>query len=136
MDGVYINGCASGPPQSTSLGIKMKVIPTPKLSPLEVFARWFHQDFFLLFPNVEAGGAEYLKQLKESERKDLLLALEALLAEHPGKSEKGLRNAWRKLGAQVCPPRGCTRAILQGFVAKMPNSAFDRDCARARSPSI
>jgi hypothetical protein len=114
------------------LGIKMKVVSTPKSSPLEAFARWFHQDFFLLFPNIEAGGAEYLKQLKDSERKEVLLALEALLAEYPGKSEMGLRNAWCKLGAQVCPARGSTKAVLQGFLAKMPNSALHRS-ARKRA---
>ena len=114
----------------------MKVISTPKFSPLEAFACWFHQDFFLLFPNVEAGGTEYLKHLKESERKKVFLALEALLAEHPGKSEKDLLNAWRKLGAEAWPTRGSTRAMLRGFLPKMPNSAIHRSARKRASGEL
>lgn len=101
----------------------------PKRSPLEQFARWFHQDFFLQFPDVETGGAEYLRSLRESEQHEVLLALEKFIAEHPGQSEKGLRNAWLKLGAEAWPSRGSTRAILQSFLSPTPNKPFKNDRA-------
>jgi hypothetical protein len=96
----------------------MKVVSSAKVSALEKFARWFHQDFFLHFSDVETGGARYLEQLSVSERQAVLLALQELLTEHRGESEKGLRNAWLKLGVQAWPRRDSTRAILQSFVAQ------------------
>jgi hypothetical protein len=108
----------------------MKIVSTPKLSPLEQFAHWFHQDFFLQFPDVQSGGAAYLKQLDETERRQVFAALELLLAEHPDASDKGLRNAWRRLGAVAWPTRGSTRTIFQGFIASMPNKPFKNDARK------
>lgn len=85
-------------------------------SPLQRFAAWFHQDFFVLFPDVASGGQAYLNQLDDAEREAVRAELQQLLAQYPGKSEAGLRNAWLRLGAEAWPRRVGTRALLESFL--------------------
>lgn len=85
-------------------------------SQLRRFAAWFHQDFFLLFPDVASGGQAYLRQLDDAEREAVRAELRQLLAQYPGKSEAGLRNAWLRLGAEAWPRRVGTRALLESFL--------------------
>ncbi|WP_428380868.1 contact-dependent growth inhibition system immunity protein [Nevskia ramosa] len=85
-------------------------------SPLQQFAEWFHQDFDVMFKDIASGGEAYLSQLSAKERAAVAAALRHLLAQHPGKSEAGLRNAWLRLGAEYWPKRGSTRALLEGFL--------------------
>jgi hypothetical protein len=94
----------------------MKVVSIPRLSPLEQFAHWFHQDFFSQFSDVRVGAAVYLSQLSASERQYLNRALAAFLQKHAGKSEKGIRRAWINLGACAWPMRGSTRELLNSFL--------------------
>jgi hypothetical protein len=67
---------------------------------LKKFAQWFHQDFEILFGSTEDGADKYLKALTAKQKKELLIDIEALLKEYPGKDHKGLKNAWLRLGAQ------------------------------------
>ncbi len=71
-----------------------------KYSELENFAKWFHQDFGVLFQNAEEGTNEYLKIISSKQKNILSVEIKQLLKEHPGKDHKGLKNAWAKLGAQ------------------------------------
>jgi hypothetical protein len=81
----------------------MKVVSVPRLSPLECFARSFHQDFALQFPDVQSGGTVMIEQLGSADRNLLSSELATFLANHEGSSEKALRRAWMKLGVQYCP---------------------------------
>jgi hypothetical protein len=96
----------------------MKVVSAPRRqrSALENFARWFHQDFFVIFPEIHVGGAAYLSQLSRAQRRSLREELAAFLARHEGGSEKALRRARFKLGADAWPPRCSTRAELLTFM--------------------
>jgi len=67
---------------------------------LEKFAKWFHQDFGVIFENCEVGTKEYLSSLDENRKKTLSNDISRLLKEYPGKNNKGLKNAWLRLGAQ------------------------------------
>ena len=69
-----------------------------------------------MFPDIASGGHAYLVQLSPSEREAVFMELRQFLAQFPGKSEAGLRNAWLRLGVQSWPRQGSTRAILESFL--------------------
>ncbi len=79
----------------------MKAIETPKLTELEQFASWFHQDWHLFFPDFHQGAAMYVVSLSAARRAALRRELAAFLEEHAGSSSKAILNRWRKLGAQA-----------------------------------
>jgi len=95
----------------------MKVASVPQHGALKEFARWFHQDFFLLFSDVQSGGAVFISNLSPSQRRSLHEELSAFLVSNEGSSEKALRRAWLKLGAQAWPTRGNTRGELVKFIS-------------------
>jgi len=97
----------------------MKVISAPHRSPLERFAAMFHQDFLFQFPDAQTGGAQILRQLSSAQRQLLTAELATFLADHDGSSERALRRAWMKLGAQHWPLRGSTRSLLSGFLSQL-----------------
>ncbi|HEY4081752.1 MAG TPA: hypothetical protein VGM81_13755 [Burkholderiaceae bacterium] len=97
----------------------MKAIQSSRLTALEEFASWFHQDFFVLFPNVQSGAAEYLAQLTDSQRHLLLSQLGLFVQANGRASEKAIRRAWFKLGAQAWPARGDTKALLASFLEQI-----------------
>lgn len=64
------------------------------------FASWFHQDFGVIFDNFDDGVDRYIGGLSENRKAVLASELRELLNQYPGKSSKGLKNAWIRLGAQ------------------------------------
>lgn len=97
----------------------MKVVHSRKpMSEVERFATCFHQDFGVL-----DGGddlvASHIAQLTPSQRATLKAQLEALLRENPGKEQKGLRNAWRRLGADWPLHRGDLRTLIEGWIGEL-----------------
>jgi hypothetical protein len=79
------------------------VAAAKKNSPLANLASWFHQDFKLIGIEPEDWGKEFIKSLSMGQRRALKVELLDLAAAYPGKSGKGLRNAWIRLGAQCWP---------------------------------
>ena len=95
----------------------MKAAAAPQRSVLEQLARFFHQDFFVLFSDVQSGYAAYVSNLSPSQRRSLHEELSAFLTSHEGSSERALRRAWLNLGAQAWPTCGSIRAELLNFIA-------------------
>jgi hypothetical protein len=77
-----------------------------KKSTLAEFASSFHQDFALIGVDPHEWGNEFIKRLSSAQRSALRDELREFLAAYPGKSAKGVRNAWVRLGAT-----GWSRAI-------------------------
>jgi len=73
-------------------------------SELQRFARWFHQDFGLMFNDVACGTEVYLASLSPEQKRRLLVEVGVLLESYPRKENKGLKSAWLKLGAQWWHP--------------------------------
>jgi len=67
---------------------------------LENFAKYFHQDFGVLFESAETGANEYLEALTLHQRNVLTNEIAAFIKDNVGKDLKSLKNAWFKLGAQ------------------------------------
>lgn len=99
----------------------MKVVGNPSLnrSSLERLAHRFHQDFGLEGIDVQAAAARHVAGLSRQERQLLIEELTRFLAEHPGKSDKGITNAWTKLGAQGWPRKPPTRAVLSRILSAL-----------------
>lgn len=72
------------------------------VTPALRLALHFHQDFSLTAKSEDAVALEFIDTLNANEKLQLDQALESLLKEFPGKDQKGLRNAWRRLGAEWC----------------------------------
>jgi hypothetical protein len=83
---------------------------------IEHFAQWFHQDFTVIYPDLDEGVAAYITSLDSSRRHVLKRELEQLLCEYPGKDGKGLQNAWLRLGAQAWPRSKDLRAEIAGWL--------------------
>ncbi len=83
---------------------------------LEEFAKWFHQDFGVLFESIELGAETYLNTLQPERKKILISEIRQLLVDYPGKSNKGLKNAWLRLGAQWWD-REKSPLLLKGMVS-------------------
>ena len=79
----------------------MKIVGNPSVnwSPLKRLAGEFHQDFGVLDINVETAAARHISTLNPEQRQLLKEELTRFLANHPGKSNKGITNAWAKMGA-------------------------------------
>ena len=60
----------------------------------------FHQDFALLESTPDEVARTFIESLSQREKRHLAQEIESLLCEYPGKDQKGLRNAWFKLGAE------------------------------------
>jgi len=87
-----------------------------KDSELENFASWFHQDFGVIFENIEEGTEAYIGMLSPERKRVLVSELGKLLREYPGKENKGLKNAWIRLGGQWWD-REKSPKILKSLVA-------------------
>ena len=92
--------------------------PSPTLE-VEKFARWFHQDFGVLFADVETGVATYIHSLDGEQKKALKLELTELLDDFPGKDEKGLRNAWARYGAHWWDRDTSLRESIRDWIASL-----------------
>jgi CdiI immunity protein len=76
-------------------------------------ASWFHQDFKLMGIEPDQWGREFIKSLSVDQKRALRAELLELAAAYPGKSGKGLRNAWARLGAQCWPRSANLRDTIQ-----------------------
>jgi hypothetical protein len=74
------------------------------MTELEQFARWFHQDWGILFPSFEEAAHKYLSQLSRERRTVLRKELSRFLETHAGATRGGMKRWWLKLGAQGGPP--------------------------------
>jgi hypothetical protein len=81
--------------------VKPKIVATQRPSELQQFAQWFHQDFFLMAPDLLTGTRMYLETLTADRKTMLADELGAFLVEH--RSPKVIRNSWRRLGAGIAP---------------------------------
>src|SRR5258708_11449716 len=92
------------------------VAASNKTSPIANLASLFHQDLKLMGMEPEEWGREFIRALSADQRRTLLTELLDLKAAYPGKSGKGLRNAWIRLGAQWCPRAAKVREIIELLV--------------------
>jgi hypothetical protein len=76
-----------------------KVVATEPKTPLQKFALWFHQDWYVQYPNFHEGARMYIEQLSSKEKMALASELEAFTKQHQSNTGKGAKNAWLKLGA-------------------------------------
>ena len=94
-----------------------KVVATGQRTPLQKFALWFHQDWYLQYPNFHEGARMYIEQLSSKEKVALANELEAFVTEHQSNTGKGAKNAWLKLGAASWQKELEILPTLQEFVA-------------------
>ena len=64
----------------------------------------------------EEWGREFIKSLTADQRRAFKVELLDLIAAYPGKSGKGLRNAWMRLGAQRWPRSANLRDTIQLWI--------------------
>jgi hypothetical protein len=95
------------------------VAASNKKSPLANLASWFHQDFALMGIEPEEWGREFIKSLSADQRRTLKVELLDLGAAYPGKSGKGLRNAWIRLGAAWCPRAAKVQDMIEVWVGML-----------------
>jgi CdiI immunity protein len=95
--------------------LRSRIVVATTQDELRLFARYFHQDFGLVFSDVEVGAAEYFKTLSLERKLKLRQELEAILAEFPGMDDIGLKNAWHRAGAQFWPKERALRATLEAW---------------------
>ena len=81
----------------------MKIIdvPSDNWSPVQRLAHIFHQDFGICGEDVRAAAARHISTLNRDQQRVLKKELEGFLANHPGKSDRGITRAWAKMGAQA-----------------------------------
>jgi hypothetical protein len=79
-------------------------------------ASWFHQDFALMGIEPEDWGKEFIKSLSMEQTRVLRVELQELQTAYPGKSGKGLRNAWIRLGAAVWPRSANLRQAIESWL--------------------
>ena len=84
---------------------KLKIIRSTtgldkSVSPLTRLTMFFHQDTALLDCDPLQLGADFVAGLSDAERRRFKASVIKLLEDYPGRDQKGLKNAWRRLGAQ------------------------------------
>jgi hypothetical protein len=79
-------------------------------------ASWFHQDFKLMGIEADQWGKEFIKSLSVVQRNVLRVELVELAAAYPGKSRKGLRSAWIRLGAAGWPRSADLQLIIESWL--------------------
>ena len=97
----------------------MKFIDNRKGSELERFARWFHQDFRMQYPEADEFAFEYFRSLSIQRRRALGAELGSLLEQWPGRNGKGLRNAWVRLGAHWSERGPALRSRLSKWIEEL-----------------
>jgi hypothetical protein len=87
-----------------------------KKSALAELASSFNQDFALIGMHPYQWGNEFIKRLSSAQRSALRDELLDFSAAHPGKSAKGVRNAWVRLGATGWPHAIDLRKTITSWV--------------------
>jgi hypothetical protein len=88
-------------------------------SELKDFACWFNQDFDLLGGDANNFAREYFSSLPVKKRQALKSEMKKLLNEFPGKKQKGLINAWFRLGAQWWDRKQDLRASFEAWIEEL-----------------
>ncbi|MDB5973666.1 MAG: hypothetical protein JWR07_426 [Nevskia sp.] len=104
-----------------SLESEYKVVPKQPRSELQEFARWFHQDWQLMYRDFYLGANEYLYGLPGARRKILKAEFGKFLKDNEGATSKKLRGEWFKLGAQAWQPDLVISEALKDFHFMMDN---------------
>ena len=94
---------------------------------LKRLVRIFHRDFELdnCDPNEMVFG--FFRTLSNEEKTSLRKEFIELLSENPGKKQKGLRNAWFRLGAQWWNQKIDLRLSIEKWAAKLdPDSGSNQ----------
>ena len=95
----------------------MRVVdPSLKKSALAEFASSFHQDFALIRVDPREWGNEFIKRLSSAQRSALRGELLEFSAAYPGKSAKGVRSSWVRLGATGWPRAIDLRKTINSWV--------------------
>ena len=98
----------------------MQFLSTPNSnSELKNFACWFHQDFDLMDGDVDSFAKHYFSSLSMKKRQALKSEMKRLLKEYPGKKQKGLRNAWFRLGAEYWDREQDLRACFEIWIEEL-----------------
>jgi hypothetical protein len=85
-------------------------------SALAELASWFHQDFALMGVSPDQWGREFIKPLSGAKKRVLRDELHGFLAAYPGKSAKGVCNAWVRLGAAGWPRATDLRSTINSWI--------------------
>ena len=85
-------------------------------SVIEDFASFFHQDFDLMEKHPNEFAEEVLDSLTKKQKASLRESFIQLLEENPGKKQKGLLNAWHRLGAEWWDKKFDLRATIQNWI--------------------
>ena len=88
-------------------------------SPLKRLANEFHQDFGILGIDVQTAAVRHISTLTGEQRQLLKEALRMFLASYPGKSNKGISNAWAKMGAQSWPRDLTVKEMLNAILGML-----------------
>ncbi len=86
---------------------------------LKRFVRIFHQDFDLLNCDPDEMALGFLRSLSNAEKASLRKEFIEFLKENLGKKQKGLRNAWFRLGAQWWDRKLDLRESIVRWIAKL-----------------
>lgn len=82
------------------VGVKSQQATTRESSPAHQLAFRFHQDFALEGVDYYSAGLHVIERMRPDERLTLVVQLQDMVSNYPGKDQRGLRNAWKRLGAQ------------------------------------
>jgi hypothetical protein len=83
------------------------------------FASIFHQDFGFLNCDPDEMAQGFFRSLSIEEKASLRKELFELLDENPGKKQKGLHNAWLRLGAQWWDRKLDLRQSIKDWIEKL-----------------
>jgi hypothetical protein len=89
-------------------------------SPVYQTASRFHQDFGYERVDIHAAGLQVIERMLPGDKVRLRAQLLKLMTGYPGKDQRGLRNAWKRLGAQWCGPT----LDLRGHIERWLQTAY------------
>ena len=90
-----------------------QIAPGPRRSELEMFASFFFQDWYLIFPDFYTGVDMYISAISRKQRQILSKQLEQFVEDH--KTPAQLKQAWLNAGAQAWPPELEIVSTLRDF---------------------
>jgi hypothetical protein len=99
--------------------IRIIDVPSDRWSPLQRLAHVFHQDLHVDGVDVRTAARRHIATLNRDQRGVLKRERELVLANYPGKSDKGITRAWGKMGAQAWAEGLTTREMLDEFLGML-----------------
>ena len=85
-------------------------------SEIEDFASFFHRDFDLMEKDPNKYAQDIFNALSKKQKTSLHKSFIQLLEENTGKKQKGLLNAWCRLGAEWWDKKIDLRASIQNWI--------------------